>query len=95
MAKKRKKPSQFRELISMSVPNFYDFNFDVEDFCGYWREKKLVCPFIKADREPNRLFKHIANFDPQNCMWICKWFVKPNLPYYSKRAPDRRVQHER
>lgn len=82
----KKKPSKFMELISMSVPNFFDFNYDVEDFCGFYINEGKVCPFILADQDDNRQFKYIANFDAQNCMWMCKWFIKPDLPRDCKRT---------
>ena len=82
----KKEPSKFREMISMSVPNFYDFNYDIEDFCGYYADTGNICPFIVADADPNREFKHIPNWDPQNCLWLCRWFLKQDLPRDAKRA---------
>lgn len=76
----------FQEVITFTVPEFRDFIFDVKDFCNYYKGSGRICPFIKADADPNRKFKHIFNFDAQNCMWLCKWFQRQNLPALAKRV---------
>ena len=89
MGKKKKEPSKFMELISMALPSFYDFNYDVEEFCGYYQETGKTCPLIEADKDTGRLHSHIPNWDAQNCMWLCKWFIKQDLPAQSKRVIKR------
>lgn len=76
----------FQEVITFTVPEFRDFIFNVKDFCMYYRDTKQICPFIKADADDNRKFKHIFNFDAQNCMWLCSWFQKQDLPALAKRV---------
>lgn len=78
--------SKFAEIISFTVPNFRDFIFPVEKFCGYFIETGKTCPFIDADQDEGRQFKFISNFDAQNCMWLCKWFIRPDLPNLAQRV---------
>lgn len=73
-------------VIQMIVPEFEDFTLELEDFCNYKADMGKVCPFITADRDPNRKFKRIFNWDPQNCMWLCSWFRRPDLPALAKRT---------
>jgi len=82
----KKKPSKFMEVISFTVPNFRDFIYFVEDFCGYFNKTGKTCPFIKVDHEEGRQFKFISNFDAQNCMWLCGWFIRQDLPAQAKRV---------
>lgn len=72
--------SKFDQVISMAVPNFKEFNYCVEDFCGYYKETGKTCPFIEADNDTERQHVHLFNWDPQNCLWVCKWFIRPDLP---------------
>lgn len=72
--------SLFDEILSFAVPDFKEVNIAVEDFCRYYQETEQVCPFILADRKENRTHKSIYNWDIQNCMWVCKWFIKQDIP---------------
>ena len=78
--------SKFAEVITFTVPNFRDFIFPVEKFCGYFIEMGKTCPFIKVDHDEGRQFKFISNFDAQNCMWLCSHFRRQNLPKLAKRV---------
>ena len=78
--------SKFAERITFTVPNFMDFIYEVERFCGYFKEMGKTCPCIKADQDTGRQFQFIANFDAQNCMWLCKHFIRQDLPGQARRV---------
>jgi len=79
----------FQEVINFVVPEFRDFIFNVKDFCKYYDDMGEICPFIEADADPKRKFKHIFNWDPQNCMWLCSHFKRQDLPALAKRVTRR------
>lgn len=72
--------SEFDEILSFAVPDFREVNTAVEDFCRYYQKHKKVCPFILADRKEDRTHTSIYNWDITNCMWVCKWFIKQDIP---------------
>lgn len=76
----------FQEVITFTIPEFRDFVFDVKDFCTYFKDEGKICPFIEADGDPKRKFKHLFNWDAQNCMWLCKYFIRQDLPSMAKRV---------
>ena len=87
----KKQPSKFDEVISFAIPNFLDFNFDVEEFCGYYIETGKTCPFIEMDADRTREHKNLFNFEPTNCFWLCKWFVRQDLPSKAVKADRKKL----